>query len=137
MQTDTITLRELTIRYSVKADAEGRPICLGRTLSTLSQCAAVLMTLLPNEPCQVFGILCLSTKHRVIANHEVSRGALDAALVHPRNVFRAALMSNTASIILAHSVPGHRMRVMCPESLCGRGQWEPPITPVDALMAAT
>ena len=29
------------------------------------------------------------------------------------------------------------VRVMCPESLCGRGQWEPPITPVDTLIAAT
>jgi hypothetical protein len=29
------------------------------------------------------------------------------------------------------------VRLMCPESLCGRGQWEPPITPVDTLIAAT
>jgi hypothetical protein len=29
-------------------------------------------------------MLCLSTKHRVIAHHEVSRGTLDSTLVHPR-----------------------------------------------------
>jgi len=29
------------------------------------------------------------------------------------------------------------MRVMCRRSLCGRGHWEPPITPVDTLIAAT
>ena len=34
MQPDTITLRELTIRYSVKADATGQPVIIGRTLST-------------------------------------------------------------------------------------------------------
>lgn len=34
MQTNTITLRELTIRYSVKADATGQPFVIGRTLST-------------------------------------------------------------------------------------------------------
>ena len=118
MQTDTITLRELTIRYSVKADTEGQPICVGRTLSKPADSAAVLMALLQDEPSEVFAILCLSTKHRVIAYHEVSRGTLDATLVHPRDVFRAALMSNTGSIILAHSVPGHRMRLMCPRSLC-------------------
>jgi len=45
MQTDTITLRELTIRYSVKADTEGQPICVGRTLSKPADSAAVLMAL--------------------------------------------------------------------------------------------
>ena len=105
MQTVTITLRELTIRYSVKADTEGQPICVGRTLSKPADSAAVLMALLQDEPGEVFAILCLSTKHRVIAYYEVSRGTLDATLVHPRDVFRAVLMSNTGSIILAHNHP--------------------------------
>ena len=84
MQTDTIALRELTIRYSVKADTEGQPICVGRTLSKPGDSAAVLVVLLQDEPGEVFAILCLSTNHRVIAYHEVSRGTLDATLVHPR-----------------------------------------------------
>jgi hypothetical protein len=29
------------------------------------------------------------------------------------------------------------LQVMCRRSLCGRGQWEPPITSVDTLIAAT
>ena len=37
----------------------------------------------------------------------------------------------------ARIAAGMVMRLMCPESLCGRGQWEPPITPVDTLIAAT
>ena len=105
MQTDTITLRELTIRYSVKADATGQPVMIGRTLSTPAASAAALVALLQDEPGEVFAILCLSTKHRVIAYHEVSRGTLDATLVHPREVFKAALLSNTASIILTHNHP--------------------------------
>jgi DNA repair protein RadC len=84
MQTDTITLRELTIRYSVKADVTGQPVVIGRTLSTPAASAAALSALLRDEPGEVFAILCLSTKHRVIAYHEVSRGTLDATLVHPR-----------------------------------------------------
>ena len=105
MQTDTITLRELTIRYSVKADATGQPVVIGRTLSTPAASAAALAALLQDEPGEVFAILCLSTKHRVIAYHEVSRGTLDATLVHPREVFTAALLSNAASIILTHNHP--------------------------------
>ena len=105
MQTDTITLRELTIRYSVKANATGQPVIIGRTLSTPGASAAALVALLQDEPGEVFAILCLSTKHRAIAYHEVSRGTLDATLVHPREVFKAALLSNAASIILTHNHP--------------------------------
>lgn len=46
----------------------------------------MVMTVLRDEPGEVFAIICLSTKHRVIAYHEVSRGTLDATLVHPREV---------------------------------------------------
>ncbi|NJK46241.1 MAG: hypothetical protein HC933_20055 [Pleurocapsa sp. SU_196_0] len=37
--------------------------------------------MLGDEPGEVFGILCLSTRNAVIAYHEVSRGTLDASLV--------------------------------------------------------
>jgi DNA repair protein RadC len=106
MQTDTITLRELTIRYSVKADATGQPVVIGRTLSTPAASAAALVALLQDEPGEVFAILCLSTKHRVIAYHEVSGGTLDATLVHPREVFKATLLANAAAIILGHHPSG-------------------------------
>lgn len=105
MTTDTITLRELTIRYSPKADVTGRPLVIGRTLSTPATSAAALTALLQDEPREVFAILCLSSKHRVIAYHEVSRGTLDATLVHPREVFKAALLANAAAIILTHNHP--------------------------------
>ncbi|MEO7189473.1 MAG: JAB domain-containing protein [Vicinamibacterales bacterium] len=56
------------------------------------------MTLVQDEASEVFGILCVTTQLRVIAYHEVSRGTLDAALVHPREVFKAALLANAAAI---------------------------------------
>jgi DNA repair protein RadC len=105
MQTDMMRLRELTVRYVVKKDDVGRPIVVGRALSNPRESAAVLMSLLENEPSEVFAILCLSTKHRVIAYHEVSRGTLDSTLVHPRDVFRAAILANAASLVLAHVHP--------------------------------
>ncbi len=55
----------------------------------------------------------------MIAYHEVSRGTLDATLVHPREVFKAALLANAAAIIVTHYVARHIMRVMCPVRLCG------------------
>ena len=84
MQTETMTLRELTVRYSVKKDGDGRSIMVGHILTKPAETAATLMTLLQHEPSEVFAILCLTTKLRVIAYHEVSRGTLDSAIVHPR-----------------------------------------------------
>ncbi len=105
MRTDTITLRELTIRYAPKTDVEGQPVVVGRKLTTPAECGALMVKLLQDQPGEVFAILCLSTKHRVIAYHEVSRGTLDATLVHPREVFKAALLANAAAIVLCHNHP--------------------------------
>ena len=82
MQTQTMKLRELTIRYSVKRDGAGQAVMVGRSLTSPRDSAAALVALLQDEPTEVFAILCLTTKHRVIAYHEVSRGTLDSALVH-------------------------------------------------------
>jgi DNA repair protein RadC len=61
--------------------------------------------MLQDEPAEVFAILCVTTKHRVIAYHEVSRGTLDSTLVHPREIFKAVLLANAAAIVAAHNHP--------------------------------
>jgi DNA repair protein RadC len=78
---------------------------VGRNLGNPRETAASLVTMLQDEPSEVFAILCISTKHRVIAYHEVSRGTLDSTLAHPREVFKAALLANAAAIIAAHNHP--------------------------------
>jgi DNA repair protein RadC len=100
MQTDTIRLRELRVRYAVKKDDEGRPIMIGPALTNPRESASLLMTLLQNEPAEVFAILCLTTKHRVIAYHEVSRGTLDAALVTPRLCWTEHKRGYVAEIVM-------------------------------------
>jgi DNA repair protein RadC len=105
MQTGTMRLRELTVRYSVRKDDEGQPVVVGRDMSNPRETAISLMTMLQDEPSEVFAILCITTKYRVIAYHEVSRGTLDATLVHPREVFKVALLANAAAIILTHNHP--------------------------------
>jgi DNA repair protein RadC len=105
MQTDITRLRELRVRYSLRKDEEGRPMTMGRILNSPSDAASVLIELLENEPAEVFAILCVTTKHRVIGYHEVSRGTLDSTTAHPREVFKTAVMVNAASILLAHNHP--------------------------------
>jgi DNA repair protein RadC len=124
MQTDGIQLRELAVRYSVKKTDAGEPVVVGRALKSPCESAALLMRVLADQPTEVFAMLCLSTKHRVIAYHEVSRGTLDSTLVHPREVFKAALLANTAA-------------VMCRSSLCGRARCKSQMTRVVVLIPAT
>ena len=52
-----------------------------------------------------FYCLFLSTKNRINGIHEVSIGTLNAAVVHPREVFKAAILSNSAAVILVHNHP--------------------------------
>ncbi len=57
------------------------------------------------EAQEVFGILILNTKNKIVAVHEVSRGSLSSALVHPREVFKPAVLHNAAAIICFHNHP--------------------------------
>lgn len=52
-----------------------------------------------------FRILLIDSKMRIVRNVLVSRGILDRAPVHPREVFREAVKAGTANIILAHNHP--------------------------------
>lgn len=55
---------------------------------------------------EVFLVLPLNTQHGLIAPPiEVSRGTVDQAIAHPREVFRAALRCGAAAIMLAHNHP--------------------------------
>jgi hypothetical protein len=89
----TMRLREFTLRYSAVNDADGSPLLVGRRIERPSDAAPALVTLLKHEAVEVFAVLCLSTKRRVLGYYEVSRGTLDATLVHPRDVFKVAVLA--------------------------------------------
>lgn len=52
-----------------------------------------------------FCVLFLDTKNKVIGAQTVSIGTINQSLVHPREVFRYAIMKNSNSIILSHNHP--------------------------------
>ncbi len=54
---------------------------------------------------EAFVVMTLTTKNDVIQKHLVSLGTLNSALVHPREVFRVAIMDSAAAIILSHNHP--------------------------------
>jgi DNA repair protein RadC len=52
-----------------------------------------------------FVCLMLDTKNRLIGINTVSVGILDSSIVHPREVFKPAIISNAASIVVGHNHP--------------------------------
>ncbi|AKB11929.1 DNA replication and repair protein RadC [Methanosarcina thermophila] len=52
-----------------------------------------------------FITLCLDTKNQVLKEEVVSIGSLNASIVHPREVFKSALMESSASVIIVHNHP--------------------------------
>ncbi|GAB3548799.1 DNA repair protein RadC [Noviherbaspirillum agri] len=64
-----------------------------------------LQLLLAKKPYESFAVLFLDVKNRLITAEELFRGTLTHASVYPREVVKAALAHNAASIILAHNHP--------------------------------
>jgi len=67
--------------------------------------AIAAITSVEEEAQEVFGVLILNTKNKIVAVHEISRGELNSSLVHPREVFKPAVLHNAASIICFHNHP--------------------------------
>ncbi len=54
---------------------------------------------------EVFVVFCLDSRNRVVSREIVSVGTLNQSLVHPRDVFRAAIARNSNAVILSHNHP--------------------------------
>jgi len=54
---------------------------------------------------EVFAVLWLDNKHRVLAFEELFRGTIDNACVYPRELVKSAMKYNAAACILCHNHP--------------------------------
>jgi len=64
-----------------------------------------LMSDLQYEDRELFYCLQLNAKNRILSRSLVSIGTLTSSLIHPREVFKAAILSNAAAIICVHNHP--------------------------------
>ena len=60
---------------------------------------------LENETEEVMMLLTLDTKNKVTGIFEVSRGSLNTSIVHPREIFKRAIINNASNVIIAHNHP--------------------------------
>ena len=65
----------------------------------------IMRDFIGNMDRETFVMAALDTKNNVNALHTVSVGSLNASIVHPRELFKVAILANAASIIVAHNHP--------------------------------
>jgi len=82
-----------------RSEAEARSV---DTPEDVSRLLGEEMRLLDYESVRV---ICLNTKHKVLAVEEVTRGTLNESLFHPREAFRPALARQAHAVILVHNHP--------------------------------
>ena len=56
-------------------------------------------------PFEVFGMILLDNKHRILGTRELFRGTLDGCSVPPREVVRAVIEANAGAVVLYHNHP--------------------------------
>ena len=54
---------------------------------------------------EVFGMILLDNKHRILSTRELFRGTIDGCSVTPREVVRAVIEANAAAVVLYHNHP--------------------------------
>jgi len=54
---------------------------------------------------EYFIAITLNGAHDVINVNEITKGLVNKTLVHPREIFRACIMDNSAAVILSHNHP--------------------------------
>jgi DNA repair protein RadC len=90
---------ELGRRYCAEQRADGESIRSPRDVY------AVMAPRMEDLGVEEFHILVLDSQHRLERDITITRGILNASLVHPREVFREAIAERAAAIILCHNHP--------------------------------
>lgn len=57
------------------------------------------------ESREIFKVVMLSTKNEIIKDYNASVGTLTSSLVHPREIFKEAILNSARSVVLIHNHP--------------------------------
>ena len=113
-------VRELVYAYRSLRGSDGRVVDVPSVaLNTPRNAAAVLAPLIADQPVEVFGVACLSTRYRLLAWHLLSRGTRVSTPVSMPDVFLpACLTPGTTGLMVVHNHPSGVMRT---SGFCGVG----------------
>ena len=90
---------------SIKMVKESSFLYQTRTISSPKDAYEMIKEQLEGLDREQFIIACLNTKNEPTNITVVSVGSLNKAIVHPREVFKTAILSNAASIMAFHNHP--------------------------------
>lgn len=90
---------------SIKMVREGSTKYENRKIETPFDAYVLLKNFLEDSDREKLLVVCLDTKNQPINICTVSVGTLNSSLVHPREVFKTAILSNSNQIMLAHNHP--------------------------------
>lgn len=94
-------VREMELRYKPIR----LPLPVQGEVRSPRDAARVAFQLLADSVVEKAIALHLNTRRHLIGVHTISIGTIDAAIIQPRDVLAAALMSQAASIVIAHNHP--------------------------------
>lgn len=95
------TLYEIQrIKQIIKEDKSGR-----QRINSPEDGAEIARHFIGDDDREVFFVMCLNVKNQVVAVHRAHVGSLNASVVRPADVFKAAILNNAASIIVCHQHP--------------------------------
>lgn len=92
-------------RYRVSLVREGSSMAECKAIRSPEDVFAVMTAEYENAVVETAQMLALDTKNKIIGVFEISTGSLNASIIHPRDVFQRAILSNAASVILVHNHP--------------------------------
>lgn len=91
--------------YKVSLVREGKMLCYDKSIRNSATASELLQKYLAGVDREHFVVILLDRKNQVIGFHTVSIGSLTASIVHPREVFKVAILSNAAAVIFGHNHP--------------------------------
>ena len=103
-QTKKICIRSIRAIFSNEVIRENAPIWVKSTC-TSAENVFELFRDLAQEAKENFVALHLDAKNRIICFDRVSIGSLSASIVHPREVYKTALLSSAAAVLFIHNHP--------------------------------
>ena len=90
---------------SIKMVREGSVLYKNRKVSSPNDAVELIRDFLEDVDREKFVVAYLNNKNEPTAIHTVSIGTLNSSLVHPREVMKAAILSNANAILLSHNHP--------------------------------
>lgn len=96
---------ELLAAFELGRRAQAEPDEPRPVLRSPDDVARRMIPLLRDRKTEVFTVLVLDARNALVIDIELSVGTLNASLVHPREVYKAAIDHGAASIIVVHNHP--------------------------------